>query len=515
MNQQSLHRKTIYPDSLIISVFFCLLVLLGFLPTTNQFLHWFIIPVTLSGIVIGIDAVQWFRGRLNIFSPVGVMGLLGVHFFFLAPLLHVSWNNWLGSDLIPPPDWRPWVGGMAILNLLGILIYRVSRNIDFSEFFQKKSINQRENQKTVWMINKQRFPLIVGIGLIVCLVLQILVYSQYGGLIGYINAFADKQTEAGVGQGWLLMICESFPNLAMMAFSVYAKDKKRLQTWPVLITVLVIFFVIKLLFGGLRGSRSNTIWALFWAAGMIHFWLRKINKKQILMGMIFFIFFMYFYGFLKSGGTEGFETALQGAEAREEYTAENGRTWENLLLGDLGRTDVHAYMLYRLMDDDSDYQYAWGRTYYSAFALLIPQQLWPYPEKPPNKSKEGTDLLYGMGSYIPGVWVSSKVYGIAGEIMLNFGPFVVPFSYIVLGIVVGLIQRSLAGYSKVDTRLLLLPMLINFSFTILIGDLDNLIYFLITVGGVPSLVIFSSSDRKIFLSHPPLINERKQTPLYN
>lgn len=99
--------------------------------------------------------------------------------------------------------------------------------------------------------------------------------------------------------------------------------------------------------------------------------------------------------------------------------------------------------------------------------------------------------------------------------MLNFGPFVVPFSYIVLGIVVGLIQRSLAGYSKVDTRLLLLPMLINFSFTILIGDLDNLIYFLITVGGVPSLVIFSSSDRKILLSHPPLINERKQTPLYN
>ncbi|MFN6035636.1 MAG: hypothetical protein ACK48B_16725, partial [Dolichospermum sp.] len=437
----------------------------------------------MSGIVIGIDAVQWFRGRLNIFSPVGIMGLLGVHFFFLAPLLHVSWNNWLGSDLIPPPDWRPWVGGMAILNLLGILLYRISRNIDFSEFFQKKSINEKGNQKTVWMINKQRFPLIVGIALIVCLVLQILVYSQYGGLIGYINAFADKQTEAGVGQGWLLMICESFPNLAMMAFSVYAKDKKRLQTWPVLITVLVIFFVIKLLFGGLRGSRSNTIWALFWAAGMIHFWLRKINKKQILMGMIFFIFFMYFYGFLKSGGTEGFETALQGAEAREEYTAENGRTWENLLLGDLGRTDVHAYMLYRLMDDDSDYQYAWGRTYYSAFALLIPQQLWPYPEKPPNKSKEGTDLLYGMGSYIPGVWVSSKVYGIAGEIMLNFGPFVVPFSYIVLGIVVGLIQRSLAGYSKVDTRLLLLPMLINFSFTILIGDLDNLIYFLITVGG--------------------------------
>ncbi|MFO5438272.1 MAG: hypothetical protein ACLBM4_06250, partial [Dolichospermum sp.] len=64
-------------------------------------------------------------------------------------------------------------------------------------------------------------------------------------------------------------------------------------------------------------------------------------------------------------------------------------------------------MLYRLMDDDSDYQYGWGRTYYSAFTILIPQQLWPFPEKPPNKSKEGTDLLYGMGSYIPGVWVSS------------------------------------------------------------------------------------------------------------
>ncbi|BAY07120.1 hypothetical protein [Calothrix sp. NIES-2098] len=490
MNRAHLHPKTAYPDSVIISIFLCLLTLVGFLQTTNQFLHWFLIPVTLCGILICIDAVEWFRGRLDIFSPVGVMGLLGLHFFFLAPLLHVSYDYWLGGDLTPPPDWRPWVGGMATLNLLGILLYRISRN-------GNSNPAKHQSSKTIWTIDRQRFPFVVGAALIICCVLQVVVYIQYGGLIGYINAFADKETEAGVGQGWLLMICESFPNLAMMAFTVYARDKKRLQSWPVLITVLIVFFFVKLLFGGLRGSRSNTVWALFWAAGMIHFWLKKISKKQILISLVFLILFMYFYGFLKSGGIEGVQTALQGQEARQEYVAEKGRDWETLVFGDLGRTDIHAYMLYRIMRHDSDYEYAWGRTYFAAFTILIPGQLWPFPEKPPNKSKEGTELLYGKGSFIPKVWVSSRVYGIAGETMLNFGPYAVPFGYIALGLIVGAIQRSMMSFSRFDTRLLLMPMLINFSFTILIGDLDNLIYFLVTVGGVPSLVLFVSSKKQL------------------
>jgi hypothetical protein len=113
MNQPIFRRQAIYKDSVFISFFLSLLILAEFLPRSEQFLHWFVIPVTLSGILIGIDAIDWWRGRFNIFDPVGILGLLGFHFFFLAPLLHVRWDSWLEPWYTPPADWRPFVGKSA------------------------------------------------------------------------------------------------------------------------------------------------------------------------------------------------------------------------------------------------------------------------------------------------------------------------------------------------------------------------------------------------------------------
>ena len=67
----------------------------GFLLASEQTAHWFIIPVLFCGVLIGCDAIDWFRGRLSLFDPAGIIGLVGVHFFFLAPLLHVTWDSWM------------------------------------------------------------------------------------------------------------------------------------------------------------------------------------------------------------------------------------------------------------------------------------------------------------------------------------------------------------------------------------------------------------------------------------
>ena len=63
---------------------------------------------------------------LDVFDPIGILGLFGVQLFLLAPLLHVSWDYWL-DEVIPPRDWRPWLGGMAALNFVGLLAYRATR----------------------------------------------------------------------------------------------------------------------------------------------------------------------------------------------------------------------------------------------------------------------------------------------------------------------------------------------------------------------------------------------------
>jgi hypothetical protein len=501
MRQQKLRSQRAYPDSLVIAIFLCISIILCLLQTSEQFLHWFLIPVTLSGILIGIDAVDWFRGRLNLFDPVGIIGLLGFHFFFSAPLLHVGLDFWMDPDIIPPTDWRPWLGGMAILNFLGLWVYRFFRNISFKP-------TENQSSQTVWKLNHQRFFPIICVALIIAAILQLMVYQKFGGIANYIDAATRAARREGEdefqGMGILFLLSESFPILAMMGFTVYAQTKKQLQTRTVLLLVLIVFLGLQLFFGGLRGSRSNTIWALFWAIGMIHFWLRRISKKEIAIGLVFFILFMYIYGFFKTGGLEAVNTALQGQEARANLEETSGRSWESLVLQDLGRSDTQAFLLYRIMHPNSDYEYAWGRTYLPALTMLIPSVI--MPDKPPEKTKEGTEIQYGKGTYDPKFWSSSKVYGLAGETMLNFGPYVIPLAFILLGIVVGKVRRWLLTWSVGDHRLLLLPMLVNFCFIILVGDTDNYIFFLFKNSGMATLVIFLSCDRR-------KVEGRRQPPI--
>ena len=492
MNQPIFRRQAIYKDSVFISFFLCLLILAEFLPRSEQFLHWFIIPVTLSGILIGIDAIDWWRGRFNIFDPVGILGLLGFHFFFLAPLLHVRWDSWLEPWYTPPADWRPWLGYMAILNFFGICMYRLSRSPGFLN--KKKPLNQ----KKIWVIDQKRFPIFLSIALLISAGLQVFTYQKFGGVIAYINAATSTDTESNQfqGMGILFIVSESFPILALIGFAIYGQKYKRLRSLPVLIGVLMIFFVLQMFFGGLRGSRANTIWALFWALGIIHFWLRQVSKKEIAVGLVFLVFFMYFYLLFREGRIEGFQNSLQ--EDRSEAEEKPGTTWKGLLLGDLGRSEVQAFVLYRIVRHNSDYEYAWGRTYFAATTIMIPSAI--LPNKPPDKSMEGTEVMSGKGSYNPqepGRWVSSKVYGLAGEVMLNFGPLPVPFAFIVLGIIVGRVKRCLVTWDSSDIRLLLLPMMVNFCFIVLVSDLDNDIFFLFKNAGFPVLVLWSCSKTKV------------------
>src|SRR5688572_7022143 len=113
-------ENSLLPVSLLISVALSTLILLLFLAVSEPMGHWFVVPVLMCGALIGMDAVDWFRGKINIFDPFGIVGLLGFHFFFLAPLLHVYWQYWpLYNVANPPDDYRPFLGSMAALNFLG------------------------------------------------------------------------------------------------------------------------------------------------------------------------------------------------------------------------------------------------------------------------------------------------------------------------------------------------------------------------------------------------------------
>ena len=481
--------------SLCLSTIGCTSLIALFLVSYPQILHWFLVPTLLCGILIGSDAVDWLRGRVGLFDPAGIIGVLGVHFFLLAPLLHVSWDYWLSDArpyVDPPPDWRDWLGYMAVLNGAGLILYRCVRD--------RIVTRGRRLRPSYWTVNRKWLFLAGAAGLAISALVQCRLYARFGGVAGFIDAFTeyahtidieDDTDSALGGLGWLLMIAESFPILALICYAVWAKRARFRATSFAIAVVLIGFFIARMFFGGLHGSRSNTLYALFWAAGIIHLWLWRLTKKFVLVGIGFLLLFMYVYGFYKSMGGD-FVLAFQEGASAAELGESTGRTFEGLVLGDLARSDVQAFILYRLSLPDRDYKLALGRTYLATVAQLIPRAVWP--DRPPNTRKEGTEVQYGVGSYDPNGWASARVYGIAGEAMLNFGPFAVPLAYLVFGLVVAQVRRFIWRLDQGDTRLLLAPFLIVLCFWLLLGDSDTFLFVLIKDGLPAALLVWIGSN---------------------
>jgi hypothetical protein len=469
-------------------------VLVGFILAEARCIHWFIIPIVLCGTLIGTDAVAWARGRLDPLDPVGIIGLFGYYFFFLAPLLHVLWNFWV--RYVPtPPDGREWLGRMAIWNLFGLVIYWLARG-------RVARMPEFPRGRQPWIVDRTLFRIVLSVALILSGLLQMWIYWRYGGLSGYIQMYVESYKHYGTtdpnlsftGMGWIFTISESFPLLAMMGFGFYAKAKGKIyRRWPVLLVVLGIVFVLQLLFGGLRGSRSNTVWVLFWAVGIIHFCLRRVTKTTVGVGIISLVCFMYFYAFYKHYGPEGFNVFQQTGTSSHLPGSDNASMIESILLGDFARSDVQASALYELTGTAHYYEYAFGRTYWGALTLLIPRSIWQ--DRPPTKVAWTTALESGHGSYLPGEWQSSHVYGLAGEAMLNFGPVAMPFAFAIFGLVVGGIRRFVVSLGPDDIRFLIVPFMILLSIQLLVNDADIILFFVFKYGLLPFAVVVLCSRR--------------------
>lgn len=470
-------------ESLVLPFFVSLCVALAFGVFSPGCAHWFLVPLVLCGTLTSIDAIEWFRGRLDLMDPIGLLGVVGFHFFFLAPLLHVTWDYWMAAAAAPT-DWRDWLGAMAALNAIGLAAYRVTSRPTRREYGAR-------HPRSGWKLSRNRFMLVAAFVLTLTCVAQIGVYASFGGIGGYIDTYR-AHPETFQGSGWFFIISESFPLIALMTFLVYVRRRGNIvwNNWHT-IGALLAFFVVQLLFGGLRGSRSNTVWALIWALGMIHFWMRPIRRGLVYVGVVFVIGFIYLYGFYKEyHGAASVTATLKVAKKRD-------RSLAAAVLGDLGRSDIQAFVLYRLLATDSDYELEWGRTYLGTAALLVPRSVWP--DRPPTAVKAGTEIQHYGGSYAPEQFESSRVYGLAGETMLNFGPLMVPVMFLLLGLVVRRVREFPVTAVPFDSRLLITPFLAEICIWLVIGDSAPILWSIVKQGLMPTAVIFAAS-RKVAVS---------------
>lgn len=477
-------RGGAWRQSAEIAFIICGVVLAGFVAAVPDCMHWFVVPVLACGCIVGADAVDWFRSRRTLFDPVGVLGLLGLHVFFLAPLLHVTWDYWM-PYVVPPHDWRHWLGVMAVINLVGISISRYVISL-----FERNSVKPHP---TVWVLETSRLIPLLLVTMALSAAAQWLVYSAYGGINGYVEAFSSRAVRDEFrGMGWVFIISESFPTLAMFGFVVYARRTPMARTWAVLFSALLVFVLLKVYFGGLRGSRAAYVWPLFWFVGIIHFWVRPIPRSLVIAGLANIVFFMFGYGLYKAYGEDLVSTLNTGEMT--QIAKERKRGLDSTLLGDLGRSDVQAYVLYRLTsptDRTVTYEYALGRTYLGTAALLVPGRFWP--GRPAPKIKEGTELLYGSNTWNTRHYPATFAYGLAGETMLNFGPIAVPLAFAAFGAIVAMITRWCKSVALHDSRALIVPFVVSLTVFVLIWDSDVLLIYAITSGVLPIVLIRMSS----------------------
>lgn len=446
-------------------------ILAYFLIASPACRHWFAAPVFLCGLLIGIDLMDWLRGRMNLLDPVGFLGALGYLNFFVTPFIHVMIDQWM-MYITPPPDWREWLGKMGMVDAAAIAVYMIVCRIGRP--------GRVEAPFRPWVI--ERPALVLGTALLATAALQAYVYAHFGGIDGYIALF-EKEADTGkssfTGWGWIFNISESFPRLAFIGATLWLWRRRKQPSWLLLGTILAVFFGLLILFGGLRGLRSNTVWSLFWAVGVVHFCLRPLSRKSIAFGIAGLLGFMVLYGAYKHGGSKDFERAVSGEETKK------GTSVTRVVLWDLARADVQAFLLYRMSRTGTDYQPVWGRTYLGAVSLLIPEALWP--ERPPTKIHEGTQILWGPDAVLWGK--ASNLYGLGGEAMLNFGPAGVPVAFAVFALIIRGVRRFVYRLHPRDGRTFLLPVFLSLCILGLVCDSDNVLYFFFQYSTAPGLVL--------------------------
>ncbi len=439
--------------------------------------HWFLIPVMACGVLSGVDIVRWWRGQLDLFDPKTIIACLAFYGFFVAPLLNVAWDSYGVGDLILWGDWRPWLGAMSALNALGLVAYRLASNWAFAK---------TRASDAQWKLDPKKFYPIFALALSASIVGATVFIWQLNGIAGVIEAYENNQ-DAFIGKGWLLLfawplVVLSFIILIFTWTNAQKEVRRYLITGAILVSAAGIGHFLLL---GWYGSRGTTIWALFWMAGIIHYRFRQLPSKTMAFGVIFLIAFMYLYGFYKENKTASLQVLRSPSLWFEPVGYQ--RDFKFLLLGDLARADSNASILHNLIEDPGDYDYRWGLTYVAAFSILIPRNFWP--DRPEVRVDAGSEALWGKGDSLR----SSRLYGLGGEALLNFGPWGVVPTFAIYGAVLGWFRRKLTSWNGLDARLLLAPFWTSIIVRGLVSDSDNLVFSTVVEGTLVTAAIFAAS----------------------
>lgn len=455
-------------------------------------MHWFVVPVSLAGILIGRDAVRWFRGGFEVLDMRGLMGIVGLHFFWFSALLIPV------IDMAPYPfagvqklDFRPWLGVMGILNVVGILMYQWIAGWLASKPYNKPVAVRRGVGGRMGMICA--VAIVAGVGA------QTYLLLRYGL---HVKTAWGEERQFMDGQGVFVILRSSLPVTLMFAVTcIHLMAPQRKRSVMAVVIVMVLLTGLSLFLNGLTGNRGSTAMTGFWVAGIIHYCWRPFKRREVVVLAVLFVMFMFVYMFYKQYGTQGLKIFLnEGAQAAVDTGRERiDRNFGGMLVGDLSRSHLHAYAAMVFIDKPYPYDLWWGMTVPADVMTIIPRWLFPNEYNVggySGKHVAGTDMIRGPDSFDPTSMMGRepRMWGVAGNMMLNFGLYSAPFGYALLGLYVGWAQRVTRKWQATgDIRIFLAPLLTLIAMIILVMDPQVFTMYFLRYFALPIMIVWAGS----------------------
>ncbi len=522
-------------------------VLVGLDP---QLRHWFMVPTTMCGIICLAFVLTLALRRSELFTdPVFLVSALGYFDTYLAPILHVHWGYKIIALPIQPDDYRPWLGRLACIYLIGIGI------IAFVFLAVLRRWGRRANT-TEWVIDRKRLLSFGFSAILLSIGAQTYAYWRMGGVSEYMSKVVSLAgRESWTNMGWLLVIAESLPLMVVLLIAGLQRQWSKRTSVLLLSLGWITFLVMQTFFGGLRGSRSNLVVNCFFAIGIAYQVFGPISTRFLLCLCVYLGAYSYVYGYLKDFSISDIrgviakqqhsdslvspstpmpipvappqaisplsrsDTPRQAPSSAAQSTVNpaiipNGAPLSLSRLAKVtqgvntlekasaeltqrsGRT-LHVLLLADFSRSDvlsfvlqqfasgRSFDFAYGRSYLGTLNLLVPRAVSPH--RLPTKVKWTAEMEKSDRSF--------RIYGPLGEAMLNFGYAGIPIAFSFMGLMLGTVAALSRRLRPTDARRLLIPGLIITSVCGMIQDSDNILYFAVQFLFIPTAVIFLSSRR--------------------
>ncbi len=426
-------------------------------------LHWALLPLALCGALEAPTLVRWLRGRVDAFDPKAIVTLFVFHNTFVAPVLHLAWD-WYTPMLRVPDDAWGWFGRLALVNALGLAGLELAYH---------RTIAITRPLRPLVRVRPQRLAFALALGATVALAAQVQLLRHFGGPSGLIDAYEVRGVEFS-GMGMLLMLAWPFPLIGLLGTLIVLSRRPRQHRYARLIPVLLATFaVVHLGWAGLHGSRLSMLGGMFLAAGLCHFLLRRFSTRAVMVGCSAALVFCFVYSFYKGAGRDGLSTALSGSGGLAAAQQQTGRDVGWLLLGDLARADIQMEVLWTMYEANPEYRPKLGATYVGA-AIFIPRLVWPTRPRGPQEAY--AELRDGTIGARVGEVPNSRVFGLTGETLLNFGWAGVPVVHALFGMLIGLVRRNVEALQPGDARFLLVPFAVLLLTALYLLDLSQVVH---------------------------------------